>query len=929
MVRQFIDNGSIGQDSNGNAVFKIFDSDGNLSGAEISGTISEKRYKQNTERGGNGFTVSVNPEAEPKRILFFESAIDTLSFYNILKRIKSNEFDNYLLVSMGGLKDKVIDITEKNFIDKYGKTPICCISADNDEAGIKFSEKQTEKGYKAIYIKNTPAYKEVIKNFPDDKIKDWNDLLQNQNKLIQLYEKSRDLKNRLKDMILADEKVINAAVNSQRQEITLEVTDALNKYTLQILNDNISENSDFYNNFTDDSRQKLIENIVDTILQNKERYLSEQKADDTAKKEDELNAVNEYFNNHVEEMLYPSFAFDEKAAVTDEFFNYEHAWHNVDKGISELAERYRNGEDIRNDLAKFFLNTTVNQTNILWKMNGIDGFDDFTLHHNDNEVVLRCTAGSKSFTLEQVGEIQLNYLKDTFREIQLHRADEYPEIKDEVDKLIERMEKGFDNGISETLNNDEISVGTKIYKAGDTIQIEGTEYIIENINNIDVTLRDTSLIYPILRVENKENFKRLVSKEEDKIVHTAKTDVSENMAEYTIDDYMKSGSINHISDNDNNIQAEQYSENNKKMTAEQLKIGDVIKLPPITFTYSNGKEKTFPSEYGVVTNIQNNMISFQTYSDKELQNRISRTGQTISMLNENGFEYIGTEEEIKQGAVQTEKAAENGQQADNNLSLISEKSEIAEALENGKTIRLKDTPVPIIADARANYFSNQKLSKEIDGNFILKGKVSKGLGTPQDFEFSFENAEKAEKYITSHNLEYYIENSEQNIEDEKEYRYEVTQTSDAYDAGENFAVWDNEKNDYYFDENGTIKTFETEEETASYISTLNNYTLSDEVIKENDDFQPQNIINAVEKILENHSFSNEERLIITRAGSRMTANNDNILKESLFDDDTFKSRYGGFENINKRYFNNNLKDIISEFNSYLNENTSDKNIPKK
>ena len=129
----------------------------------------------------------------------------------------------------------------------------------------------------------------------------------------------------------------------------------------------------------------------------------------------------------------------------------------------------------------------------------------------------------------------------------------------------------------------------------------------------------------------------------------------------------------------------------------------------------------------------------------------------------------------------------------------------------------------MIADARANYFSNQKLSKRNDNNFILTGKVSRGLGIPEDFEILFDNVEKAEKYITSHNLEYYIENSEQNIEDEKEYRYEVTQTSDAYDEGENFAVWDNENNDYHFDKDGTIKTFETEEEAEEYLKT---YVLS-------------------------------------------------------------------------------------------------------
>lgn len=155
-----------------------------------------------------------------------------------------------------------------------------------------------------------------------------------------------------------------------------------------------------------------------------------------------------------------------------------------------------------------------------------------------------------------------------------------------------------------------------------------------------------------------------------------------------------------------------------------------------------------------------------------------------------------------------------------------EKPDIVKALENGQTIYFDDTPVPMIADGNKNYFSNQKLLMKNDGTFKLSGKVARGLGIPQDFEIFFESAEKAEKYIKSGNMKYYIENVEQSIEDEKEYRYEVTQTSDAYDVGENFAAWDNKKNDYHFDKNGTIKTFETEEEAEEYLKTLKNYVLS-------------------------------------------------------------------------------------------------------
>lgn len=81
-----------------------------------------------------------------------------------------------------------------------------------------------------------------------------------------------------------------------------------------------------------------------------------------------------------------------------------------------------------------------------------------------------------------------------------------------------------------------------------------------------------------------------------------------------------------------NTQNEQNTENIEKMTAENLKIGDVVKLSPTVLIGSNDKEIIFPSEYGVVTDINNNIISFQTYSDKELQNSIAKAGQSISAV---------------------------------------------------------------------------------------------------------------------------------------------------------------------------------------------------------------------------------------------------------------------------------------------------------
>ncbi len=51
----------------------------------------------------------------------------------------------------------------------------------------------------------------------------------------------------------------------------------------------------------------------------------------------------------------------------------------------------------------------------------------------------------------------------------------------------------------------------------------------------------------------------------------------------------------------------------------------------------------------------------------------------------------------------------------------------------------------------------------------------------------------------------------------KEGRYSVTETSDAFAPGDDFAVWDNEKEDYVKDEDGTVQTFPTQEDAERFL----------------------------------------------------------------------------------------------------------------
>ena len=136
-----------------------------------------------------------------------------------------------------------------------------------------------------------------------------------------------------------------------------------------------------------------------------------------------------HLENHSDELLKPTLAFDEEVAITDEFFNFEKAWHNVDSGIPEIAERYRDGEDISIDLAKYFINHYVN-------LNNFNDYGKFEIHSDDNEVTIQNGEISKSYSWNELGEHYLGYLKDTFISIQTERVSEYPETKDEVERLI-------------------------------------------------------------------------------------------------------------------------------------------------------------------------------------------------------------------------------------------------------------------------------------------------------------------------------------------------------------------------------------------------------------------------------------------------------------------------------------------------------------
>lgn len=144
---------------NGNAVFVHKDAQGKVTGAEIQGTNSYKRFKGVAAgTGESAFTFMPYPTADgkPKRAYLFESAIDMMSFYTFCKKEK---LQGVMLVSMAGLKPTV-----PKQLEAEGVKIISCV--DNDDAGRRFEAEN-----------NFPRSESVKQHLDDQGFKDWNELL--------------------------------------------------------------------------------------------------------------------------------------------------------------------------------------------------------------------------------------------------------------------------------------------------------------------------------------------------------------------------------------------------------------------------------------------------------------------------------------------------------------------------------------------------------------------------------------------------------------------------------------------------------------------------------------------------------------------------------------------------------------------------------
>jgi len=137
-----------------NAVFPIYEQH-KIVGAEVVGTLPQQRFKgiKTGSKYGCGYNLSFG--GETVYALFFESAIDLLSFVD-LSRMRGKDLAGCRLTSMMGLKQNIVGHTLQALPE--GVQPFLCV--DNDEAGQNF--------IKAMGLKA---------RLPDPAYKDWNDQL--------------------------------------------------------------------------------------------------------------------------------------------------------------------------------------------------------------------------------------------------------------------------------------------------------------------------------------------------------------------------------------------------------------------------------------------------------------------------------------------------------------------------------------------------------------------------------------------------------------------------------------------------------------------------------------------------------------------------------------------------------------------------------
>lgn len=208
MLSALVKEGTISQEEKtGNVLFKYYDDQGKVIGAEKVGTSTEHKFKgiATGSAGGHGFEV-VHGTGE--KAFFFESAIDMLSYLQMHRK----ELDNCRLVSMMGVKPSIVLDTMLRHNIAPENVFLC---SDNDTAGNEFARRLQEQ---------YPDMKRII---TPDTYKDWNDMLRNIPKQIEVEQETKTKEvDSVADLMTYGNKMWNNATdNRDKSLISMQLAD--------------------------------------------------------------------------------------------------------------------------------------------------------------------------------------------------------------------------------------------------------------------------------------------------------------------------------------------------------------------------------------------------------------------------------------------------------------------------------------------------------------------------------------------------------------------------------------------------------------------------------------------------------------------------------------------------------------------------------
>ena len=206
MVSALVRGGSIAQEEKtGNVLFKYYDDQGKVIGAEKVGTSTEHKFKgiATGSAAGHGFEVV---RGTGEKAFFFESAIDMLSYL----QMHDKKLTDCRLVSMMGVKPNIVLDTMLRHNISPENVSLC---SDNDTAGNEFAQRLQEQ---------YPDMKRVI---TPDTYKDWNDMLRGIPKAVE-HETEKKEVDSVADLITFGNRMWNDATdNRDKSLISMQLAD--------------------------------------------------------------------------------------------------------------------------------------------------------------------------------------------------------------------------------------------------------------------------------------------------------------------------------------------------------------------------------------------------------------------------------------------------------------------------------------------------------------------------------------------------------------------------------------------------------------------------------------------------------------------------------------------------------------------------------